>query len=462
MNKVLYNFIFIALLLVSIEAQAKRITLPKNRIDGRCVLTQSMFNNKADEYIVRNHYDLQGDTIILPEGARLVFKGNGVLAHGVLIGQNASIKTRTNRLLFNNITILGRWKVENIYSQWFDFGPNAASNTHNFQNLCNLTDDNFPGVIHISEGEYAVEVNNGNNSCMKPNSNTTIILDGNLLLQPNDLGTYSIIKINKKQNVFITGSGSIVGDVKTHTGVEGEWGMGVSLSSSRDITLQGITIKNCWGDCIYLGQSTIGRDEYSENVLIERVTCEAGRRQGLSLIAGKDIHITKCRFIDTGKIKYTAPGRGIDIEPNDKDNTVVQNVLIEDCRFSGNYGNNDFLTYNLNPEASIKIVRCEMDGIISLFQNSYNVVVDSCVIHSLVYGDSMVFNNLVRNTVFKSVKPNTSSYQKVRFENCDYPNNGVSAFMDNWSIPAILLAGSCLVSLALKAKNHRSLNSMDI
>lgn len=425
----IYCFIIIALLLTSGELDAKRVTLPRNKIDGKCVLKQSMFNKMADEYIVRNHYDLMGETITIPEGAKLVFKGSGSVANGTLIGQNSSLKANSNKIVFYDIRISGLWKVENIYSNWFDFGEKADDNTRNFQNMCSLTADEHKGVIHISEGDYPVALTSDNISCLKPNSNTEIVLDGNLLLQSNALKEYNIIDVSKKHSVSILGRGSVVGDVINHTGNEGEWGMGVNITTSRDVTLQDITIRNCWGDCIYIGQSKIALDDYSENVIIERVTCEAGRRQGLSLIAGKNIHVKHCKFTDTGKIKYTAPGRGVDIEPNNKDKTVVQGILIEDCVFSGNYNNNDFLTYNLKRDASIRVVRCKMDGIVSLIQNTYNVVIDSCEIHSLNYVNSPISNNIVRNTVFKSVKPNTNQPFKVKFENCEYPKEKTSALL---------------------------------
>lgn len=423
----IHCFILIALLLTSGELDAKRVLLPRNGIDGKCVLKQSMFNKMADEYIVRNHYDLMGETITIPEGAKLVFKGSGCVANGTLIGQKSSLKANSKKTVFYNITVSGLWNVEEIYSNWFDFGEKADENTRNFQNMCSLTADDYKGVIHISEGDYPVELTSDNISCLKPNSNTEIVLDGNLLLQSNALKEYNIIDVSKKHNVSISGRGSVVGDVIGHTGTVGEWGMGVNITNSRDVTLQDITIKNCWGDCIYIGQSKIALDDYSENVIIERVTCEAGRRQGLSLIAGKNIHVKHCTFTNTGKIKYTAPGRGVDIEPNNKDKTVVQGILIEDCVFSGNYNNNDFLTYNLNRDASIRVARCKMDGIVSLIQNTYNVVIDSCEIHSLNYVNSSISNNIVRNTVFKFVKPNTNQPQKVKFENCEYPIEKTSA-----------------------------------
>ena len=425
--------------------EAKRVTLPKNRIDGRSVLTQSMFNRNADEYIVRRQYDLRGDTITIPEGVKLVFKGAGCFTHGTIVGQESTIKAGATKRVFNDVTILGCWNVEDIYSNWFDFGSEAFANTRNFQNMCTLTGDEYPGVVHITDGDYVVGVDIDNISCLKPNSNTIVILEGNLILQPNNLGSYNIIEIVNKHDIFIWGRGSVVGDVKNHTGHEGEWGMGVNISSSRNITLQDITIKNCWGDCIYLGQAKIARDEYSENVKIVRVTCEGGRRQGLSMIAGKDIHIKQCRFNDTGKYKFTSPGRGIDIEPNSKDNTIIQGVVIEDCSFFGNHENNDFMTYNLNRGASIRVVRCKMEGSILLHQNSYNVVIDSCEVHSLEFVDSAISNNVVRNTVFTYKKPNTGAPQKVRFDNCEYRDKETSSLLNVLGIPSLLMSGFILV-----------------
>ena len=355
-----------------------------------------------------------------------MFKGSGSVTNGTLIGQRSSLKVNSKKTVFYDIALSGLWNVEEIFSNWFDFGEIADDNTRNFQNLCVLTNDECQGVIHISEGDYPVELTSDNISCLKPNSNTGIVLDGNIMLQPNALKEYNIIDITKKTNVIISGKGSLVGDVDKHKGRYGEWGMGLNITSSKDIIIKDILIKNCWGDCIYLGQSKIASDEYSENVRIEHVTCEAGRRQGLSLIAGKNIQIKNSRFINTGKIKYTAPGRGIDIEPNDN-KTVVQNILIEDCSFSGNYNNNDLLTYNLNREASIRVVRSKMDGNVSLYQNSYNVIIDSCEIHSLDYVDSSISNNVVKNTKFKSMKHSPSDRLKVRFENCDYPSKETSA-----------------------------------
>jgi hypothetical protein len=85
-----------------------------------------------------------------------------------------------------------------------------------------------------------------------------------------------------------------------------------------------------------LGQTSRTPDSFSDNVLIDNVCCIAGRRQGLSIIAGRNIIVRNCRFLNTGVIKSTPPGSGIDIEPNVAGTTTLDNISIENCVFRGN------------------------------------------------------------------------------------------------------------------------------
>ncbi len=71
-----------------------------------------MFNKNADEFVVKYNYDLLGDTIRIPDGATLLFKGSGKVAHGTIMGQESSIKASPKNALFDDITITGSWKVD--------------------------------------------------------------------------------------------------------------------------------------------------------------------------------------------------------------------------------------------------------------------------------------------------------------------------------------------------------------
>jgi hypothetical protein len=65
------------------------------------------------------------------------------------------------------------------------------------------------------------------------------------------------------------------------------------------------------------------------------------RRQGFSLISGKNITIDGCQFNNTSG---TAPSAGIDVEPNDSSD-VIQNVVIKNSSASGNAGNGFMISF---------------------------------------------------------------------------------------------------------------------
>lgn len=88
--------------------------------------------------------------------------------------------------------------------------------------------------------------------------------------------------------------------------------------------LSGVTIKDCWGDCIYVGGN-------SRNVLIEQCKLDHGRRQGISITKAKGVTVRNCTITNVGG---TAPGYAIDIEPNRRDtidNILIERVIVKDC-----------------------------------------------------------------------------------------------------------------------------------
>ncbi|MCC8114488.1 MAG: right-handed parallel beta-helix repeat-containing protein [Bacteroidales bacterium] len=140
------------------------------------------------------------------------------------------------------------------------------------------------------------------------------------------------------------------------------------------------------GDCIYIGQTKIAPEHYSENVLIENVICKDGRRQGLSLTAGKDITIKDCTFEGTGTIKYTAPGAGVDIEPNIM-NAVVQNVTLENCKFLNNTNKpGDLRFFRINENCNVNVINCDFKDWVTFMKPSYNITFRNCTIPKIEPG----------------------------------------------------------------------------
>lgn len=438
------------LITISLQTNAKSTVLRENIVNGKNVLSQDAIVEEDVEYHIIYRFDLDGGIITLPNNATLCFEGNGHLSNGTIIGSNSNIITTLRQEIFDLVSIKGTWHVNQIFSTWYGFSENADLNTSYFRSLCNLTDDNHFGKIIIENGVYHLRASLGNENCILLNSNTDFLVNGTLLLEGNDLRKYSIINIEGKECINIYGKGCIIGDVSTHYGEDGEWGMGIKVMSSKDIHIKGIRIKNCWGDCIYLGQTSRNPDSYSYNVLIDSVECIAGRRQGLSIIAGKNIIIRDCSFLNTGGIKFTPPGSGIDIEPNVAGSTL-DNISIENCYFRGNK-NSDIKIYNTNSRSSINIKNCLLERRIIFSRNSYNVDVDSCDIKSIIYNRGPFVNIKIRN-----------SY--VRDKRAPKTPNGVlylgTTFIDiNKSrVPAIIiLVVTLLVGLFRIRKKHNPLS----
>ena len=107
-------------------------------------------------------------------------------------------------------------------------------------------------------------------------------------------------------DITISGNGSIIGDKDAHKGKDGEWGMGIQIMNSKNVTINGLNISNCWGDCIYIG----GKSSY---ISIVNCNLHHARRQGISVTNAYKCKIDNCKIYD---IAGTAPEYGIDFEPN--------------------------------------------------------------------------------------------------------------------------------------------------
>ncbi len=126
------------------------------------------------------------------------------------------------------------------------------------------------------------------------------------------------------ENIILRGKGQIAGDKFTHTGSEGEWGMGIRISNAKNVRVSDLAIKNCWGDCIYI-------NKMSRNITIEGCRLDNGRRQGISVVCADNVTIRKCKITN---VSGTNPQYGIDIEPNSKDyvdHVKIENVTIANC-----------------------------------------------------------------------------------------------------------------------------------
>tara|TARA_R110002049_G_scaffold307988_1_gene510495 strand:+ start:521 stop:1675 length:1155 start_codon:yes stop_codon:yes gene_type:complete len=164
---------------------------------------------------------------------------------------------------------------------------------------------------------------------LKVKSNSKLVFQKNSLIKLNstDKIAYEIIKIENVQNVSIFGL-KVEGDRYRRIDPDnkhGEWGMGLMIKSSENIKVYNPTITKCWGDGIYIGRGDV--EKPNNDVLIYQAIIDDNRRNGISIICGRDIEIIEPLVSNT---KGTSPESGIDIEPNGPDD-VIDNILIKDA-----------------------------------------------------------------------------------------------------------------------------------
>ena len=266
---------------------------------------------------IKNDIDLTGKIWYLPEGITLVGKG-GIIRNGIIIGNSNKIESKAP--IFSDVIIDGEWLVPQINGNLLF---EDLSGINSLKNLFALSNPLIHNTIIIEEGNYMVEASKNKDVCLTVLSNTDLIINGKIEICPNEYESYTIIQVYG-DDIFISGNGQIVGDKHNHKGSSGEWGMGVKISESKNVKLKGITIKDCWGDCVYINKD-------SKDILIDSCTIDHGRRQGISIIDADGVSITNCKITN---VSGTNPQFGIDIEPNKYDyvdNVKISDVTIENC-----------------------------------------------------------------------------------------------------------------------------------
>lgn len=288
--------------------------LEESRLDLRKYKILPIKSNET--FTLESDWDLMGDIYMLPEGVTLNGKG-GVFKNGTLIGNHTRIKTKEP--LFHKVSIMGEWNVPEITTRMF---VNLDYN-NSLRDVLALSHPKIMNKVVIEGGKYSVSADSFQ-SALNISSNVELIINGSIHLVPNDYKGCYVLTIQDAKNVTITGMGCIYGDKHTHKGKEGEWGHGICILGSENITIQDINVRDCWGDCIYVGNS-------SKNVIIKNSKLDHGRRQGISVTSADRVIIEDCVI---SNVSGTEPQAAIDIEPNHNeniDNIMIRNVQCRNC-----------------------------------------------------------------------------------------------------------------------------------
>ena len=406
--------------------------LTKANLSRRTKIKQAMIEPNC-RYIINRNFDLGGDTLVIGNNCLLDFVG-GCINNGVIVGNNTMMLYR-NKAIFKNIKIEGTWNVPSISTDMF-----ADSKKENvLKELFNLTSNKIFNRVEIREGTYNVATLQDNDAVLRPKSNTEIILDGNIQLLANDYPYYQVMAIYGAKNVYLHGKGSIIGDMykhkytmrfgenkKTH-----EWGHGLTIRGCRDVLVEDITCKDCTGDACSIN-SQIPSDLLpiaevgtpSLNIMIKRCHFEGARRQGITIGYASYVTIDSCFFVNIFQaFKGTAPGAGIDIEPDNNGNKKIEKgcessfIIIRNCSFDNcRYGIQTWRSHTLDDVRNFHdmiIQDCHLSNIkkwaIGL-TGFRNVQIENCKIVNAKYGiryentykvntENVIYNNVKSKTV---------------------------------------------------------------
>lgn len=320
--------LFFCIMLNSITAYgAKRVVVNESNY-------RTAFSQPGCVFVVKTTVNLKGAEIKVPENSSLKFKRKGKLTNGTVFGTETKLVGMKKACL--GVILKGEWILPTIKDTFFD--SSELTDNQILDNIYAVQSTTLDNTIYLSKPEYLIVLTSKHKQGLKLKSNAILHFSSTLKVVGNDLPQYTVVSAG--DNTMILG-GTIIGDVGSHTYVEGttsQWGFGVSISNVKNVTIDGLYVTKCTGDGVYIGGgivSDIGDySQASKNIVLKRILSDDNRRQGLSITCADGVYVENCTFSNTGKTEFIGPGCGLDIEPNKGQS--VRNVTFKNCKFLNN------------------------------------------------------------------------------------------------------------------------------
>jgi hypothetical protein len=168
---------------------------------------------------------------------------------------------------------------------------------------------------------------------LRSNTHIRFAPGASIKMLSHNTGSYQMMRVWDVSNVNIEAP-YLDGSKELNSAGSGEWGMGISINGSTGVTITNPTTINCWGDGIYISNSFSGGQPFSSDVKVMKHHASGCRRQGVSIISGRNILFDHPVWEN---IAGTLPSAGLDIEPN-VNSDIVENIRIispvtRNCQF---------------------------------------------------------------------------------------------------------------------------------
>jgi ParB-like nuclease domain/Pectate lyase superfamily protein len=221
----------------------------------------------------------------------------------------------------------------------------------------NLAITSNPGrTICLPNGTYMINAHSKGVGLALNQPGTRLLLDPGTIVKVITNSATGYVAISVTVADCAIEGGTILGDGPAHTGTSGEWGnLIVVQGGAHRFRVRGVTVKNAWGDGITIQGNP-------SDVSVVDVIADDNRRQGMSVTSATRLRVVGGVFKNTGLTKYTAPGAGIDVEPNPSSGFDVIDATITGVTFSGNRGAGLLIVRAAAQTTSITVNGCRMTG----------------------------------------------------------------------------------------------------
>jgi hypothetical protein len=212
----------------------------------------------------------------------------------------------------------------------------------------------FPsGRTYLIRADAGAESDHGGGITLNQAGTVLSMYGATIRLKASNRAHYQMIDVSAPD--CCVWGGRLVGDVVAHTGTTGEWGHGLSIGLGADrFAARDVYVTRCWGDGFFVW-------ERPSAVSLTNCTGEDNRRQGLSIIDAIRPVVSGGAYINNGQTKYTSPGGGIDLEPDQGTSREIIDAVVTAVTLAGNRGPGLWSSSNGRP-LSATINTCTATG----------------------------------------------------------------------------------------------------
>lgn len=337
---------FCSLLLLSfcLLASCTQSEHPKTHLSSYC----REFSIPSKTYVILNDIDLKGDSLVLPNDVRLIFKG-GKISNGKVYFDNTRL---SGKVIFRDIDIYGVLANDTVYTSWFfQKGILHQKDINALVSSINYCTIKFDADYTLkSDREFTGEATHNKYYYDGINIKSEITYDGcgHTLYSGTADNIFNCIydfsvndhtpRVNWRiMNFILARDQKDVGKKQTEA-------TSINIRNAINGIINNCVFKRWKGQAIHISLLPLfGKEYHSRNLIISdcdfygtlRKSEKYNAGNGINVISGSNVHITRCKFFNIKTDTLTAgkwPG-AIDIE-TEEFHSNVSDIFIDSCYIS--------------------------------------------------------------------------------------------------------------------------------